>query len=135
MHALVAIALFTLQPALQEPLEDQVDLIEVNHFYDDEGRLVFDQAIFYDWCGVATRYQVRAWRLVKHPSQLPQRDWQRGGYVTVWRDGDLLRRVHAASYRETWTQHDPELDARQLLPAHERRGLSIPYLKDCEPVP
>ena len=29
---------------------EEVDLIEVNHFFDEQGRLVFEQLIFYDWC-------------------------------------------------------------------------------------
>ena len=62
---------------------ETVDLIEVNHFYDEYGRLVFDQVIFYDWSADDSRYMVRAWRLVKNPAQLPQRDWQDGGYVAV----------------------------------------------------
>ena len=49
---------------LQPPevvVEDYVDLIEVNHFYDEHGKLVFDQVIFYDWSALQSRYQVRDW--------------------------------------------------------------------------
>ena len=42
----------------------QVDLIELNHFMDEEGREVFQQVIFYDWCKVNKRFHVRAWRLI-----------------------------------------------------------------------
>ena len=45
---------------------ESVDLIELNHFYDEQGRLVFDQVIFYDWSAADARYNVRAWRLVKN---------------------------------------------------------------------
>ena len=34
------------------------------------------------------RYMVRAWRLVKNPAQLPQRDWTDGGYSAIWQDGE-----------------------------------------------
>jgi hypothetical protein len=67
---------------------DQCDLIELNHYYDDCGKHVFDQAIFYDWSEHDTRYQVRAWRLVKQPSQLPARDWggaRLPGLLARWR--------------------------------------------------
>ena len=30
-------------------LRESVDAIELNHFYDEQGRLVFDQLIFYEW--------------------------------------------------------------------------------------
>jgi hypothetical protein len=79
----------------EDVARETVDLLEVNHFYDEQGRLVFDQVIFYDWAADQSRYMVRAWRLVKNPAQLPQRDWQAGGYLSVWHDGELLRRVHA----------------------------------------
>ena len=102
---------------------EAVDLIEVNHFYDEHGRLVFDQVIFYDWSQDDARYMVRAWRLVKNPAQLPQRDWKDGGYAAVWQDGDLMRHVRAKSFRETWTQYDPELVEREFLPKERRKEL------------
>ncbi len=109
------------------PTEDvsreKVDLMEVNHFYDEQGRLVFDQVIFYDWSPEHSRYMVRAWRLVKNPSQLPERDWRDGGYLSVWQDGEVVRRVQADSMRETWTQYDPELVEREYLPKERRKEL------------
>ena len=109
------------------PVEDvareRVDLMEVNHFYDEQGRLVFDQVIFYDWSPEHSRYMVRAWRLEKNPTQLPERDWRDGGYQAVWQDGEILRRVQAASMRETWTQYDPELVEREYLPKERRKEL------------
>lgn len=101
---------------------DRVDLVEVNHFYDDNGRLVFDQVLFYDWCDEAGRFQVRAWRLLKLRSQWPVRD-ARGGYTCTWHDGEKLRHVRAAAFRETWGQHDPELIERAALPREHRREL------------
>jgi len=104
--------------------QEQVDLIEVNRYYDDHGRLVFKQLIFYDWCPHSARFQVRDWRLVKCPKQLPRRNWRRGGYDIVWYDGQILRRVRADAMFETWTQHDPELQERKHLPQKDRIGLS-----------
>jgi len=103
---------------------EKVDLIEVNHFYDDQGRLVFDQCIFYDWSSADGRYMVRAWRLVKNPSQLPQRDWAHGGHTAIWQDGEVLRKVRAGSMRESFTQYDPELVEREYLPKELRRDLT-----------
>ena len=108
----------------EDVARESVDLIEVNHFYDEHGRLVFDQVIFYDWSQDDARYMVRAWRLVKNPAQLPQRDWKGGGgYLVVWQDGELLRHVRAQSIRETWTQYDPELVEREYLPKERRKEL------------
>ena len=34
---------------MNSQLEQRVDLIELNHFYDDSGRHSYDQIIFYEW--------------------------------------------------------------------------------------
>ena len=110
-----------------EPVtQDAVDLIEVNHFYDEHGKLVFDQVIFYDWSAATSRYHVRAWRLLKSPGQVPRRNWKRRDFVSLWHDGDMLRQVRATSMRETWTQYDPELMDREHLPKQRRRELGKP---------
>ena len=44
---------------------DSVDLIELNHFYDDLGRHAYDQVIFYEWSAEFCRYHVISWCLVE----------------------------------------------------------------------
>jgi hypothetical protein len=122
-HALSAIVVVLGINPTEDVAREKVDLMEVNHFYDEQGRLVFDQVIFYDWSPDHSRYMVRAWRLVKNPSQLPERDWRDGGYLAVWQDGEILRRVRAQSMRESWTQYDPELAEREYLPKEKRKEL------------
>jgi hypothetical protein len=129
VNAILLLALATVPNV--EPACDNVDLVEVNHFYDELGRLVFDQVIFYDWSANDGRHMVRAWRLVKNDAQLPQRDWERGGYLSVWHDGDVLRQIRAAAIRETWTQYDPELVEREWLPKEQRRELT--HVKVAKP--
>ena len=67
----------------------------------------------------------RAWRLVKHESQLPYPAYGGGPkmYRALWLDGDVNRLIYAPSYRETWTQYDPELAEREILPKEQRREL------------
>ena len=105
-------------------VEDEVDMTEVNHFYDEQGGHVFDQVIYYDWCNVANRYQVVAWRLQKSPSQVPTQDPETKKYIATWHDGTVMRGVKATSYRESWTQYDPELVERDFLPKEWRQDLS-----------
>lgn len=118
----VALVLLGNSP-IEDVARDKVDLIEHNHFYDEQGRLVFDQIIFYDWSPADSRYMVRAWRLVKNPAQVPERDWRGDGYLAIWQDGEILRSVRAASMRETWTQYDPELYEREFLAKERRKEL------------
>jgi hypothetical protein len=102
---------------------DKVDLIEVNHFHDETGNLIFDQIIFYDWSPASSRYQVRDWRLLKTPAQIPQPTAGRREFVAVWYDGDVFRKVRSQTVRESWTQYDPELVEREFLPKESRREL------------
>ena len=64
---------------------------------------------------------------MKNPNQRPRRDWDNGGYVCLWHDGEILRRVRSAAFRETWTQNgldgDPEVLEREFLPKDRRREL------------
>ncbi|WP_145056962.1 hypothetical protein [Lignipirellula cremea] len=100
---------------------ESVDLIEINHFYDEQGRLVFDQVIFYDWSEERSCYAVRAWRLLKKREQAPTRDWRTGDYRAMWRDGETLREIRSPAMRISWTQYDPELRNREILPKEDRR--------------
>ncbi|MHB0959837.1 MAG: hypothetical protein ACYC6N_14190 [Pirellulaceae bacterium] len=107
-----------------EVQSDKVDLIEINHCYDEKGSLVFDQLLFYDWCPLKSHYDLRDWRLLKSPLQVPRRSQETGGFVTLWREGTLLRKVHAETIRESWTQYDPEIFERRFLPKEQRRPFS-----------
>jgi hypothetical protein len=109
-------------------VKQRVDLIELNHFVDEEGREVFRQVIFYDWSAAHRRFHVRAWRLIKQESQLPQRRWNPARYECTWHDDALLREVWAPQMRETWTQQDPERVNRALLPEDQRVPLFAPQL-------
>lgn len=109
---------------------DYVDIVEVNHFYDERGRHVFDQVIFYDWSAQQCRFNVRDWRLMKKPGQMPQRDWNTRRYVCIWHDGKVLRKVQADHFRESWSQQDPELLERAYLPKDQRKELVKLAAKD-----
>ena len=110
----------------RNPVEDiavaRVDLIELNHCYDEHGWLVFEQIIFYEWSPHTSHYNVKDWRSLKVISQLPHWDARTGTYVATWHDGKVIRTVNAPSFRESWTQYDPELIERRHLP-RQLRGL------------
>ena len=104
-------------------LTDRVDLVEVNHFCDEYGKVIFNQLIFYDWCPETRRYQVRAWKPLRKSYQYPTRNWQKDCYTAVWYDKGIKRVVEAEVLRESWTQYDPELVERQYMSPDERAGL------------
>lgn len=134
----LAIALCGTNP-VELVARDRVDLIEVNHFHDDEAQFIFTQVIFWNW--VAGRYEVVAWRMLRtkcnpqpRPGLAPERMWPSRDWVSTWDDGGTLRRVRARLFEETWTQHDPEFADRSVLHEKLRRGFSRPGPIPPEPV-
>lgn len=109
---------------------DTFDKVEVNHFYDDQGRHVFDQVIWYDW-DIHNRHTVGAWRLVKNPGIIPTLNRKTNLYQSIFIDNGEIRKVIAKYIVESWTQHDVELVDREFLKKELRRELSIPIKKQA----
>lgn len=121
--------IFFLIVSIGSPLTDHVDLVEVNHCYNADGRLMFDQVIWYNFG--YERFDVVAWRILKnvrngkdefiprHATPIPDSRL----HVSFWRDKGVRRKVIAKIYRETWTTYDPELKEREFLPSKQRQGL------------
>jgi len=108
------------------PAFDRVELIEVNHLYDERGQHLLDQLIFYEWSLERNRFDVRAWRKVTSTAHYPLRSWEDGDYHVTWYDRGILRHVRAGAFRETWTHYDPEVLERKQLPVERRRELVVP---------
>lgn len=130
--ALLLAGMAPASPTTSTTVRQRVDLIELNHFVDEDGREVFRQAIFYDWSKTHRRFHVRAWRLIKQENQLPQRRWNPSHYQCSWHDDGVLRQVWSSSMRETWTQQDPERVNRGLLPEDQRVPLFAPKVANRE---
>lgn len=108
-------------------ITEQCDMMEVNHYYDEHGKLIFDQVIFYDWeqydpIDDKWRYQIRAWRLMEKPEHVPTKDWPRDMWSVIFRDCGHIRSVKAPVLKESWTQYDPE----EFKLKDNRRELLIP---------
>jgi len=133
-------------------VEEQVDLVEVNHFYDPgTGQLVFDQVIWYRWNDLKQRMDVIAWRLLSDCRESDEEDMRKwnaennhglayvgrwvpkhaapftmnGKYVSFWYDSKTTqyRKIVAKTRRDSWTTFDVELKERENLPQELRTGL------------
>ena len=94
---------------------ETVDVIELNHVVDD-GEVRFTQMIYWRWESDG-RLHAAAWRRVAENHYVCQvgthcRDeWQRDGVTHV---------VRGETYRERWSQYDPELEDRKEWPQSRR---------------
>ncbi|XZE33591.1 hypothetical protein SH501x_004380 [Pirellulaceae bacterium SH501] len=112
-------------------LAERVDLIELNHFYDPQGRHVYDQVIFYNRHPGSGKFQVRAWCLVEDRESLNRRpiyQVETGFYRVDWLDSDLqvLRRIESRLHRESWSHVDPERVDKKKYDERLRLSLTQP---------
>lgn len=104
----------------------KVDLIELNHCYDDLGRHCYDQVVFYEWSPDYRRYHVVAWCLIENgSSRTPILDRAKKQYVVRWHDRDSgrSREIWSSLYRETWSNSDPERANKKLMDEKYRVAL------------
>ena len=99
---------------------EHVDAIELNHFHDQRGHLVYDQVIFWERTPVNGRFQVRAWCLVDDRETMNRRPIQNDNGLyecfMVASSERLTRRIVSRVFRESWTQTDPEREDKKRHP-------------------
>ena len=99
---------------------EHVDLIEVNHRYYDSGEEHFAQVILYQWSSDYQRLHVMHWWLVSNGPSV-RYDANRKKYCARWKD--RRRVVWSDTFRETWTEKDPERLNKRILEERYRIGL------------
>lgn len=115
-------------------VRDECDVLELNHFYTGEGKLVFSQWIFLAWNELKSRHDVIEWAMAKGYGEIAiDADKLRamvvpakGGWRLRFSHACVQREITATSFREIHTQYDREVDEREILPKERRRGLSKP---------
>ena len=123
MFALLLVVILSIPLQLANTVAEYVDCIELNHFYDQGWKLVYDQVIFYELAPETGRFQVMAWCLVEDREVLnrrPVKNEATGLYTVDWYDNDqrLSRKITSRLYRESWTQIDPERENKKV---HDER--------------
>ena len=103
-----------------------IDLIEINHYQEANGRLSFDQVILYDWSHRHRAYVVRDYKVIRSPFLYPYKDWETGTIRMRWREDGIVQEVVGSNWRETWTKYDPEKENTQIVPRSDRVGLIRP---------
>ncbi len=99
------------------------DYVEFNRYHDPDGRVVFNQMIFYTWDLRNGRYDVRGWRLNPDGKSVVTRNWENLGYVIQWKDTSGVYKLTTDIVRYTYTDFDPELRERDFIPRDRRKPL------------
>lgn len=127
MQALMTAVILSLLPDYNIVCTN-VDAIELNNYYDENGRHVFSQYIFWKWeeGNDGERFYVQDWRLynLKKKQYLPTYDWKRKVYSVNWIDGKHHRKIRSPIFFQSWTQHDPEVEDRKYKPQLKRAKLN-----------
>lgn len=120
---------------------DHCDVIEINHVYrvsvvnDPPAALhtkvdyVATYLLLWDWSPRKEDWVIVSW--VRWNGRYPQHRSGRLWFAHFHDRGHVLRVVSAPCFRETWTDHDPEVLNQKVFPREERRGLT-PAVKPVE---
>lgn len=91
-------------------VHDHVDVVEINHYYDERGGLVLDQAVYYDWSPAKKEYVARDWRLIKNGrEQVSEEELKERSRKMPEIDGVKV------PYTPTWIGH-------KMVPVKQRDG-------------
>jgi len=101
-------------------VRDDCDIIEKNFYHNEHGDLVFIQMIFWEWSQANQRHEVRDWTMFENVRFI---DRPRVGRTVVHfhcHKENRTRIITSRTYRESWTQNDPEREDIRHHP-HEQR--------------
>lgn len=122
---MLSLLLLAIVPLPDCVLRDRCDLTEQNFFYDENGKLVFEQIVWFDFERGTGTERIVDWRMAKEPSMEPYYDHSSREWVTRFFDNNVLREVRSKFGRTVWLQYDSEVTAREDYPVHLRRKLRV----------
>lgn len=108
------------------------DLIELNHFYDARGSIVYDQVIFWELMG-NRKYKVMDWMLVNNKDN----DFDGADYPVKTNNIYIChclktinsKKIHflvrSDNFRESWSQEDPERIDKKFHSEDERNLIFV----------
>lgn len=129
MTALVLVWMLT-SGSKEAVIEERVDTQEINYVFDNQGKLVLDQIIWYRWRWWNGKYECHLvdWRLCfKCPGCYYVDRLPSGDRRTVFYDekSGVIRIIIAKVHDETRSLYDREMTERDRLP-EARRELLVP---------
>jgi len=126
---LILAAFLAIEITLQwsQPIDQFVDLIELNHKYAADGKHTFSQVIFWQRLPQNGKYRVREWVIPDDRESLSSFPVKRHGlYESQFVKNGIYYRVRSPLFRESWTMKDPEVEDGKIHPKHTR----VPFPKN-----
>ncbi len=131
---LMGLSVITEWPSVDKPNSiDQLsviiancDTIELNHFYDGEGKLLFNQFVFWEFDESDSQWKVVDWMLGTYNFGSTKVNYDLNTTVktlVINRQTNLFKIKYKNRFFESWTQYDSELANRSILSIEKRRGL------------
>lgn len=113
------------------------DMIELNNKYDDKCIHVYSQIIFWKKNPSNGKYEVMEFIMVEDRESLNRRPIKQNDerYHVYYKNSEQDKIYHIISpiYKESWTQIDPEIENKKLVPERQRFKLpSYSIIKKLE---
>ena len=103
---------------------EQVDLVEINYYYTEDGSLAYKQLIMWEWSPDYCRMHVQAWMLIDKGTVGLQFFKRGDAWEVRWQASNgTLRSIRTPTVRWTHTTYDPERDNKPLMDERYRLGL------------
>lgn len=96
-----------------------VDMVEVNHYYNEKDELIFTQVIYYEWKHDYCRFDVMKWHMLENTKIHKQGNWF---YINNWEATPPIR-VKTKRLRTSHTYYDPERLNQKLTHPDQRTDL------------
>lgn len=109
-------------------IKERCDMMELNHYYDKDGRQIYDQVIYWRRRPQDGKYEVREWALVEDRESVnnrPCKNENSGMWESYYkRSGDdYYLIVTSPIFKESHTMYDPERENKKMTPETSRIGL------------
>lgn len=106
----------------------EVDCIELESVYDQQGNHLFDQVLARNFEAETGCCEVASWRMAKKDGEYPRPD---GEWTVVRWTGPIGREVRSKAFVRSWHQFDAEVAERRRWPITNRRDI----FGDRQPTP
>ena len=136
MRSLILIITLVISQLFPFKIQENCDLIEINHVYSYQAEINFTQIIFWKWNFELNDYIVKHWKIIDYSKSKEFASeevdiYKTDVYNVTWYDKieKCYRIITSKQLKESWTQKDRERENQKILHQDLRVGLAMRVLK------